>query len=278
MDGLSGMRIYESYTADTRLLPPKYKDAIQFIITGVSHRIQNNDWTTTISSISGPKYTGKGSVKTLPAIKSHALKTPPKKQDTQNDGPNGEFPVGNDNVQSNGNPGSKHEEIVLKAMRASFSKGQTEGKCARGTGAFARSVADILKGGKGVPMGKGTGGGDANQKSHRDLLVSLGWTQYDFIGLTRAQVIDIIVNGPIDNSTNKRIPWVAGDAVVYYNTDTQNGEHFHSQYYQNKLFNKNWNWATDNDDNFGTANGFVYNSKKTANVWNLYIFKIPILG
>ena len=102
MDGLSGMRIYESYTADTRLLPPKYKDAIQFIITGVSHKIQNNDWTTNISSISGPKYTGKGSTKVLPAIKSHSLKTPPKKSDSKNDGPNGEFPIGNDNVQSNG--------------------------------------------------------------------------------------------------------------------------------------------------------------------------------
>lgn len=58
MDGLSGMKIYESYTADTRLLPKTYKDAIQFIIKGVSHKIQNNDWTTTISSISGPKYDG----------------------------------------------------------------------------------------------------------------------------------------------------------------------------------------------------------------------------
>ena len=51
MDGLSGMKIYESYTADTRLLPLKYKDAIQFIITGVSHRIQNNDWTTELEAI-----------------------------------------------------------------------------------------------------------------------------------------------------------------------------------------------------------------------------------
>jgi hypothetical protein len=58
MDGLSGIKIYESYTADTRLLSKRYKDKIQFITTGVSHKIQNNDWTTTLSSISGPKYTG----------------------------------------------------------------------------------------------------------------------------------------------------------------------------------------------------------------------------
>jgi len=72
MDGLSGIRIYESYTADTRLLPERYQDKIQFITTGISHKIQNNDWTTTISSISGPKYNGK-EVKEAPAIKTHNL-------------------------------------------------------------------------------------------------------------------------------------------------------------------------------------------------------------
>ena len=72
MDGLSGMRIYESYTADTRLLPTRYQDKIQFITTGISHRIQNNDWTTTITSLSGPKYDGK-TVGTVPAVKSHNL-------------------------------------------------------------------------------------------------------------------------------------------------------------------------------------------------------------
>jgi len=70
MDGLSGIRIYESYTADTRMLPPRYQDNIQFITTGISHRIQNNDWTTTITSISGPKYDGK-TVKAPPPIKTH---------------------------------------------------------------------------------------------------------------------------------------------------------------------------------------------------------------
>lgn len=73
MDGLSGMRIYESYTADTKLLPPRYKDAIQYIITGVSHKIQNNDWTTTIQSISGPKYTNFSGKASAPAIKSHGV-------------------------------------------------------------------------------------------------------------------------------------------------------------------------------------------------------------
>jgi len=59
MDGLSGIKIYEAYEADTRLLPKNYQNVIQFITTGISHKIQNNDWTTTLNSISGPKYNGK---------------------------------------------------------------------------------------------------------------------------------------------------------------------------------------------------------------------------
>jgi hypothetical protein len=58
MDGLSGIKIYEAYEADTRLLPKNYQNVIQFITTGISHKIQNNDWTTTLNSISGPKYNG----------------------------------------------------------------------------------------------------------------------------------------------------------------------------------------------------------------------------
>ena len=55
MLGLSGPRIYEAYTIDTTLLPNSYKDKIQFICTGVSHKISDGEWTTTLNSIAGPK-------------------------------------------------------------------------------------------------------------------------------------------------------------------------------------------------------------------------------
>lgn len=54
MDGLSGIKIYENFTADDRMLPPEYQNNVKFITTGVSHKIQNNDWTTTISSVMSP--------------------------------------------------------------------------------------------------------------------------------------------------------------------------------------------------------------------------------
>jgi hypothetical protein len=56
MLGLSGVKIYETYTIDTTLLPRAYKDKIQFICSGVSHKVSDGEWTTTLNSICGPKY------------------------------------------------------------------------------------------------------------------------------------------------------------------------------------------------------------------------------
>jgi predicted chitinase len=88
MDGLSGIRIYENYTVDSRMLPKDYQDNVKFITTGVSHKIQNNDWTTTLNSVMSPigKSTkpvtpkGTGTNKKPPAAKSKpapAKNTPP---------------------------------------------------------------------------------------------------------------------------------------------------------------------------------------------------------
>lgn len=54
-DGLSGPRIYESYTIDETLLPENYKNNIKFITKGVSHKIDSNGWYTTLESLSVPR-------------------------------------------------------------------------------------------------------------------------------------------------------------------------------------------------------------------------------
>jgi len=110
MDGLSGMRIYESYTADTKLLPPRYKDSIQYIITGVSHKIQNNDWTTTIQSISGPKYTGFTGKASAPPIKSHSVTR--KKQVKFVPSPPAQDPNANTPSTPGGTPGVTRIRVV----------------------------------------------------------------------------------------------------------------------------------------------------------------------
>jgi hypothetical protein len=69
MDGLSGMKIYQRYTIDSTFLPKMYSNAVDFIIKGISHNIQNNIWTTNIESLAIPK-------KSVASAEKIALPTP----------------------------------------------------------------------------------------------------------------------------------------------------------------------------------------------------------
>jgi hypothetical protein len=51
MDGISGIKIYNSVNVDTRFLPVNYPESLKFIIKGVNHKLQNNDWETSIETV-----------------------------------------------------------------------------------------------------------------------------------------------------------------------------------------------------------------------------------
>jgi hypothetical protein len=55
MDGLSGIKVYQRFEVDTDFLPSNYPTSLEFIIKGVTHTIQNNEWITNIESIAIPK-------------------------------------------------------------------------------------------------------------------------------------------------------------------------------------------------------------------------------
>lgn len=48
MKGISGVKIGEAFTIQDYFLPERYRGNIGFIITGIDHEIQNNEWTTSI--------------------------------------------------------------------------------------------------------------------------------------------------------------------------------------------------------------------------------------
>lgn len=50
MDGLSGMKIYNKLIIDTNFLPQSYGTNLDFIVTGISHKISNQDWETDIET------------------------------------------------------------------------------------------------------------------------------------------------------------------------------------------------------------------------------------
>lgn len=55
MDGLSGIRIYDRLTIDTRFIPNYYPQTLVWLIKGVSHEIRNNKWYTKLETIAVPK-------------------------------------------------------------------------------------------------------------------------------------------------------------------------------------------------------------------------------
>ena len=54
MDGLSGFKIYNKLEVDTRFLPSNYPESLEFVITGVEHNIEGNNWTTDIKTLAVP--------------------------------------------------------------------------------------------------------------------------------------------------------------------------------------------------------------------------------
>jgi predicted chitinase len=55
MDGLSGIKIYNKLNVNTEFLPKAYGKNMDLIITGVSHKLSNNDWETDLETTVIPK-------------------------------------------------------------------------------------------------------------------------------------------------------------------------------------------------------------------------------
>jgi len=55
LDGISGIKIYNVLRINTEFLPKAYGKTVDLIVTGVSHRLDNNDWETSIESTVMPK-------------------------------------------------------------------------------------------------------------------------------------------------------------------------------------------------------------------------------
>jgi hypothetical protein len=64
LDGISGIKIYNVLRINTEFLPKAYGKTVDLIVTGVSHRLDNNDWETSIESTVMPK-TGNTKLSTI---------------------------------------------------------------------------------------------------------------------------------------------------------------------------------------------------------------------
>jgi hypothetical protein len=54
LEGISGIKIYNKLSVNTDFLPTNYPASLNFVITKVNHQISNNNWDTSLSTISMP--------------------------------------------------------------------------------------------------------------------------------------------------------------------------------------------------------------------------------
>jgi len=64
--GLSGMKIYQKFSITQKFLPYNYPSSIEFLIKGISHKVDDKGWVTSIDSLSIPKDTTSGSALPIP--------------------------------------------------------------------------------------------------------------------------------------------------------------------------------------------------------------------
>jgi hypothetical protein len=56
LDGVSGVKIYNKLELDTSFLPNGYPTSLDFIVTGIDHKIQKGDWETNLTLTMMPKF------------------------------------------------------------------------------------------------------------------------------------------------------------------------------------------------------------------------------
>lgn len=54
MQGLSGIKIYQALKVRQKVLPPQYPEALMFLIESLNHEISNDEWQTTVNTLSVP--------------------------------------------------------------------------------------------------------------------------------------------------------------------------------------------------------------------------------
>jgi len=269
MDGLSGMKIYQSFKVDGKALPLTYNaNSIQLIIKSLSHDISPNGWLTKVETIAGPIFDIDPNIA---------------------QGSYGEFPTQETNTPPSNNtatsitspppsldPTSTSRFLAMqKSYNAVFkNQGQKTGACARWTYNLAKNYISALRGNAQIPGTQIQAGGNANQNLlYYNNLVRLGYVITKVGNNISRQQLNSLINSTI---------WGYGDVIAYYANDGV-GSHRtygHTQIYIGSItgipsisVNKSDSlWSTSVSNNYG--NSFVYGNRN-SNKWDYYVFRAP---
>jgi hypothetical protein len=299
MVGLSGMKIYQKFSINQNFLPLNYDETLDFLIKGISHKVDNKGWFTSIEALSVPLNTTAGANPTLNYTKP-PLNTTETTSTGNASGPSADSASSADvrnasgvlsgiqygkcltrvgpynNIPGLDRPYDEKRKVALqKGYDATFSLGEYKsGRCARYTFNHAFNYVQALTG---KPTTKGafnSAGGNANQPTYWAQLIKLGYTQHVAgKNITLSQMRSLLNGG---------VQFNLGDVVVYWSNgnpkDGSSSQYGHTQMYigngyiKQKPSNKpKSGWTTDRFTNYGTS--MVYSK---SDCWNILVFRAPI--
>jgi hypothetical protein len=309
LDGISGMKIYNVVRTSTRFLPKNYTDSLRFITTSVNHKLNNNDWETTIDTISIPQNYDEEGNEILPyndlfeevnriLIESATLKYGPQppttvlvKGVTRGGGGSVTARANSAGIdQLNSDPSISNTPLLKKAVSDQsiymFTKvgynggapGERTGVCAGYTFNIAQNLKEHIdkESSQSIPITYKSSGA-ANSNAHRSAIDNLGLYKRRYLGSFTAEQLrnsDSIIN------TTK---WNYGDILNYYSPGNSGGTNMHSQIYTGDIWQKsvyvdqnditqtrgNSGWTTSVATNYGGK--FIYKGNK---VFKVYAFKV----
>jgi hypothetical protein len=272
MDGIGGMVIGNLFKIPDEFLPRGYKGTgegspgpkkIAYAVTGLSHNVQNNDWTTTIESqfiiMDEPRGLKTADANTTKAVVRAAAGA-----------------IGSDNVDeatiTNTNVAlakakTGNKEAMIQATDAVFRKGNgVSGMCAQYTYNIAR---DYIAAAKGQPT-RGiaeAAGGNANDAAYRNRLQKLGYSMTSLGVIPRSKLKELV-----DSED-----WGYGDIINYCNKGTT-GSDSSKRYGHTQIFTagvqykgNGVKWTSSVPANYGAS--LVYSA---AGPWEVYVFRSPV--
>jgi hypothetical protein len=300
MDGLSGIKIYNELNAVTRFLPSNYPDNLRFIIKGVSHKLQNQDWETNIETVviaQTDDITEPISYTEIKSIMDRLISSGLALVGSETEG--GVGTIIENLVYSSSTPkvnrpletpsksqtGSNLETSAKQAAISWFKvKGEVAGACGAYTYDIARTLAEKLT----KKTIKRAGGNDAHSKVLRNNLKALGiYTPESLTPVGSGLSVKEAVN-KADEITRKAN---YGDVLIYFATPTVRGKgkgnyRFHAQIYTGNQYTgaptkggykggiysgKGTGWSTSVKNNYFQS--MVYRNKPQT-PYTMYWFRI----
>ena len=268
IDGLSGIKIYNRFTADTEFLPPNYPSTIEFIITGISHEIKDNQWITNIESLAVP----------VNPLNGNAKKT--KKPPTRGENYQPIAPRTYQPTAANPNPTPTLRQAVKDQADYFFGSVGQGSLCARWTYNIAYNLKKYMdtNSTQAIPLPtprnqRYLSSANADQQQWRDLVNKLDF--YDLVEIGGGNMTLPDLKKWINNST-----FNYGDILNYYAPGHSGRTHMHAQIYTGDIYNNSVKWTSSTKANYGVKIPYGGPSDLSINptvntwTWKVYYFKV----